>query len=40
MNQGKLEMVKQDMASVNIDVLAIRELKGPEWANPLRQKVG
>ena len=27
MNQGKLEMVKQEMARVNIDVLAISELK-------------
>ena len=27
MNQGKLEVVKQEMASVNIDVLGISELK-------------
>ena len=27
MNQGKLEVIKQDMASVNIDILAICELK-------------
>ena len=27
MNQGKLEMVKQEMARVNIDILGIRELK-------------
>ena len=27
MNQGKLEVVKQEMASVNIDVLRISELK-------------
>ena len=27
MNQGKLEVVKQDMARVNIDVLGISELK-------------
>ena len=27
MNQGKLEMVKQEMASVNIDILRISELK-------------
>ena len=27
MNQGKLEVVKQDMARVNIDILGIRELK-------------
>ena len=27
MNQGKLEVVKQDMARVNIDILGIREQK-------------
>ena len=27
MNQGKLKVVKQEMAGVNIDVLGIRELK-------------
>ena len=27
MNQGKLEAVKQEMARVNIDILAISELK-------------
>ena len=27
MNQGKLEVVKQEMARVNIDVLRISELK-------------
>ena len=27
MNQGKLEVVKQDMARVNIDILEISELK-------------
>ena len=27
MNQGKLEMVKQEMARVNIDMLGISELK-------------
>ena len=26
-NQGELEVVKQDMASVNIDILGISELK-------------
>ena len=28
MNQGKLEVVKQEMARVNIDILRISELKG------------
>ena len=32
MNQGKLEVVKQEMARGNIDVLGISELKC-EWAN-------
>ena len=27
MNQGKLEVVKQEMARVNVDVLGISELK-------------
>ena len=27
MNQGKLEVVKQEMPRVNIDILGIRELK-------------
>ena len=27
MNQGKLEMVKQEMARVNVDILGINELK-------------
>ena len=27
MNQGKLEVVKQEMARVNVDILAISEIK-------------
>ena len=27
MNQGKLEVIKQEMARVNVDVLGISELK-------------
>ena len=30
MNQGKLEVVKQEMARVNIDILGISKLKGTE----------
>ena len=30
MNQGKLEVVKQEMASVNIDILGISELRWTE----------
>ena len=33
MNQDKLEVVKQEMARLNFDILGISELKGPEWAN-------
>ena len=33
MNQGKLEVVKQEMARMNIDILGISELKGLEWVN-------
>ena len=33
MNQGKLEVVKQEMARVNVDILGIRELKWTEWVN-------
>ena len=33
MNQGKLEVVKQEMARVNIGILGISELKWTEWVN-------
>ena len=33
MNQGKLEVVKQDMARVNIDILGISELKWTGMGN-------
>ena len=33
MNQGKLEVVRQEMASVKIDILGISELKWLEWVN-------
>ena len=33
MNQGKLEVVKQEMAIMNIDILGISELKWTEWVN-------
>ena len=33
MNQGKLEVVKQHMARVNISILGISKLNGLEWVN-------
>ena len=33
MNQGKLEVVEQEMARVNIDILGISELKCTGWVN-------
>ena len=33
MNQGKLEVVKQEMARVNVDILGISELKWTEMGN-------
>ena len=30
MNQGKLEVVKQEIARVNVDILGLSELKWPE----------
>ena len=35
MNQGKLEVVKQEMPRVNVDILGISELKWTEleWVN-------
>ena len=33
MNQGKLEVVKQEMARVNIDILGISELKWTKQAS-------
>ena len=33
MNQGKVEVVKQEMARVNIDILEISELKWIEMVN-------
>ena len=37
MNQGKLEVVKQEMTRVNIDILGISELK---WTRNLIQMAG
>ena len=41
MNQGKLDVVKQEMARVNIDILEISELKwtGLECVNSIRMTI-
>ena len=33
MNQGKLEVVKQEMARLNINILGVSKLKWMEWVN-------
>ena len=33
MNQGKLEVVKQEMTRMNIDILGISKLRWTEWVN-------
>ena len=33
MNQGKLEVIKQEMARVNVNILGISERNGLEWVN-------
>ena len=33
MNQGKLKVVKQEMARMNVDILGISELKWTGWVN-------
>ena len=39
MNQGKLEVGKQEMARVNINILEISELNGLEWVNLIRMTI-
>ena len=39
MNQGKLEVVKQEMARVNIDILGISELKWTGMANLIQMTI-
>ena len=33
MNQGKLEVVKQKMARMNVDILGLNKLKWTGWVN-------
>ena len=39
MNQGKLEVVKQEMARVNVDILGISKLKWTGWVNVTQMNV-
>ena len=39
MNQGKLDMAKQEMARVNVDILGISELKWTGWANLIQMTI-
>ena len=39
MNQGKLEVVKQEMATMNIDILGISELKWTRMANLIQMTI-
>ena len=39
MNQGKLEVVKQEMARVNTNILTISELNKWEWANLIQTTI-
>ena len=39
MNQGKLEVVKQKMVKVNIDILLISEIKWTEWVNLIQMTI-
>ena len=40
MNQGKLEVVKQEMVRLNIDILGISELKWTgEWENLIQMTI-
>jgi len=40
MNQGKLDVVKQEMAKLNINILGISELQnGQEWENLIQMTI-
>ena len=39
MNQGNLEVVKQEMARVNVNILGISELNGLEWVNLIQMTI-
>ena len=39
MNQGKLEVVKQEMARVNIDILGISKINELKWVNSTQMTI-
>ena len=39
MSQGKLKVVKQEIARVNIDILGISELNGLQWVNLIQMTI-
>ena len=39
MNQGKLEVAKEEMARVNINILGLSELKWTRWANLIQMTI-
>jgi len=39
MNQGKLEVVKLEMARVNIDISGVRNLNGLKWENLIQMTI-
>ena len=39
MNQGKLEVVKQEMVRANINILGISELNGQEGSNLIQMTI-
>ena len=39
MNQGKLEVVKLEMARVNIDISGVRNLNGLKWEKLIQMTI-
>ena len=39
MNQGKLDVVKQEMARLNTDISGISKLSRPEWVNLIQMTI-
>ena len=39
MIQGKLEVVKQEMAKVNINILGVSDYNGLEWVNLIQMTI-